>query len=212
MSANQVIRCAWLLVVALGALPATLFAQHGFVQAGYGVDVRRFSGQETDAVFDANAGTVTLGGAGFLTPAVSGGIEVELGATSEVRQSVTLTVAGRPDTITTTYTSRRRSVSALAGFHSDAGRPVRVGLYGGLTFLAFRRVTSSDAPPIVLTDPQPPTVFTDRAVAPVMQVDIAIRLGRYLAAVGTVRARGLELTSELRGFSVQPGIAVRASF
>jgi len=203
---------SWLLLLALCALPAPLFAQGGFVQGGYGVDIRRFSGQETDTVFDANAGTATIGGAGFLTRSVSAGIEVELGASSEASQSVTLTIAGRPDTITTTYTSRRRSVSALAGLHSDAARPIRVGVYGGLAFLAFRRVTSSDAPPIVLTAPQPPTVFTDRAVAPVMHVDVAIRVTSHLAAVGTVRARGLDLTSELRGFSVQPGAVLRVTF
>jgi len=205
------IRVGCLLVLAF-CLPPPAFAQHAFVQGGYGVDFRRFSGQETDAVFDANAATVTFGGAGFLTTAVSAGLEVELGATSEVQQSVTLPLAGRPDIITTMYSSRRRSISAMAGFHGDAAPPVRVGVYGGLSFLAFRRITSSDAPPVVLTDPQPPTVFTDRAVVPVVQVDVAIRLTRYLAAVGTVRARGLELTSELRGFSVQPGAVLRVTF
>src|SRR5215217_5676423 len=146
------IRVGCLLVLAF-CLPPPAFAQHAFVQGGYGVDFRRFSGQETDAVFDANAATVPL--------------------------------AGRPDIITTMYSSRRRSISAMAGFHGDAAPPVRVGVYGGLSFLAFRRITSSDAPPVVLTDPQPPTVFTDRAVAPVMQADVACRVTSHLAAVAT---------------------------
>jgi hypothetical protein len=201
-----------LLALALCAVPVPLFAQAAFVQAGYGVDLRRFSGENTGRVFDANAGTLTIGGAGFLTSTISAGLEVELGANSRQQESVTVTLAGRPETVTTTYESRRRSVSALVGLHSPAGRAVRAGVYGGLSILTFRRITSSDAPPIVLSAPPPPTVFSDRVAGPVMQADVAIRLAAHAAVVGTVRARGLDLSGDLRGFSIQPGALLRLSF
>ena len=201
-----------LLALAIWAMPAPLFAQAAFVQAGYGVDFRRFSGEDTGRVFDANAGTLTIGGAGFLTSTISAGLEVELGANSRQQQSVTVTLAGRPETVTTTYDSRRRSVSALIGVHTPAGRAMRVGVYGGLGLLTFRRITFSDAPPIVLSAPQPPTVFTDRVAGPVMQADVAIQLAAHAAVVGTVRTRGLDLSGDMRGFSIQPGALLRLSF
>jgi len=199
-----------LLMLAVGPLGAA--AQGAYVQGGLALDARRFSGQEEDRVFDANARTVWVGGAGFLTPALSAGVEFELGATSEVQQRVTVTIAGRPETVTTTYGSRRRAVAALFGVHTPARRAVRVGAYAGLVFTSFRRRIAADAPPVVLSGPPPPTVFTDRAGSPIVGVDVAVSAGRYLAVVATVRAQSLHFSSELNGFSIRPALAARLSF
>src|SRR5688500_14682404 len=137
-------------------------AQVAYVEGGTALDARRCSGQNDDRVFDANATTVRVGGGGFLRPGLSAGIELELGADSQVAQSVTVTIAGRPETVTTTYGSRRRTVSALFGVHTSARRAVRVGAYAGLAFSSFRRRIAADAPPIVLSGPPPPSIFTDR--------------------------------------------------
>ena len=206
------VNTAWLLAAILLAAPAAVQAQPAFVQGGYGIDVRRFSGEPGGHVFDASAGTLTVGGAAFLTPRVSAGAELELGIESLAEERVTFTVAGRPETITTTYGGRRRSVAALLGLHTAPAGTVRAGVYAGLAFTAFRREIAADAPPIVLTEPAPPTVFTDYTVAPVLGLDVAAHLSAAVAIVGTVRVQGLELTGELRGFSLRPGAAVRVSF
>ena len=126
------------------------FAQTAFVQGGFGIDSRRFSGQPEDRVFDGNVAAVMIGGGGFLTPLMSASVELDLGAELETEQRVTVTIAGRPGVVTTTYVSRRRSVSALFGIHSPAHRTVRVGAYAGLAFTAFQQRISADAPAIVL--------------------------------------------------------------
>jgi hypothetical protein len=199
-----------LLMLAFGTARAA--AQVAYVQGGMALDARRFSGEDSDRVFDANAMTVWIGGGGFLRPSLSASVEFELSADSEVAQSVTATIAGRPETVTTTYGGRRRAVSALFGVHTSARRVVRLGAYAGLAFTSFRRRIAADAPPIVLSGPPPPTVFTDRAANPILGLDIAASIGRDVAIVGSVRAQALEFSSDLNGFSVRPGAAVRISF
>lgn len=187
-------------------------AQAAFVQGGFVVDLRRFSGQPEDRVFDSNVASMTIGGGGFLTPRTSASLELDLGAESEVARSVTVTIAGRPEIVTTTYAGRRRSVSALFGFHSSADRTVRVGAYAGLAFTAFQQRIATDAPAIVLSASPPPTEFTDLAATPIIGVDIAAAISRHLAVAGMVRAQALGFGSELHGFSIRPGAVLRVSF
>lgn len=202
---------AWLLVMSLFCTDPA-FAQAAYVQGGIMTDVRRFSGQPNDRVFDGNVATMMIGGGGFLTSMISAGVELDIGAESDVAQSVTVTIAARPETVTTTYASRRHAVSALFGAHSTARHAVRVGVYAGLAFTAFRQRIAANAPAIVLTAPPPATEFTHLAAAPIVGVDVAVAISSQFAVVGVVRAQGLELGSELRGFSVRPGVAVRLSF
>jgi len=188
------------------------FAQSGYIQGGFALDVRRFSGQEDDRVFDGNVPGLIIGGAGFLTPLISAGVELDMGPESEVAQSVSVTVAGRPETVTTTYVSRRRAVAALFGIHSTATRAVRVGAYAGLAFTAFMQRISADAPAIVLDTPPPATEFTHLAATPIVGADVAVAISRHFAIVGVVRAQALDFGSELHGFSVRPGVAARVAF
>ena len=199
-----------LFIATLSGTPA--FAQGGYVQGGVALDIRRFSGQPGDGVFDGNVSTLSLGGGGFLTAILSASVELELGAGSDEAQSVTVTIAGRPETVTTTYSSRRRSVSALLGIHTSPHRGVRAGVYGGLAFTAFRQRIAADAPAIVLSAPPPPTEFTDRAALPIVGIDVAVSVARNLALVGAVRAQDLGFSNELHGLSVRPAVAVRVSF
>jgi hypothetical protein len=200
-----------LLIISLvSAAPA--LAQAAYVQGGIATDVRRFSGEPTDRVFDGNVAAVMLGGGGFLTSMISAGVELDFGRELEVADSVSVTIAGRPETVTTTYASRRRSVSALFGIHSAERHAVRVGAYAGLAFTAFRQRIAADAPAIVLPAPPPATGFTHLAATPIVGVDVAVAISRHLAVVGVVRAQALEGGSDLRGFSVRPGVAARVSF
>ena len=208
---NRGLAAASLLIMSLCCRDAA-FAQAAYVQGGIVTDVRRFSGRPDDRVFDGNVATTMIGGGGFLTSTISAGVELDIGAELEVARSVTVTIAARPETVTTTYSSRRRAVSALFGIHSTAKHAVRVGVYAGLAFTAFQQRIAADAPAIVLTAPPPATEFTHLSAAPIVGVDVAVAISRHAAVVGVVRAQGLELSSELRGISVRPGVAVRWSF
>ena len=208
---NRGLATALLLIILLGGAAPAL-AQVAYIQGGIVTDVRRFSGQPTDRVFDANVAAIVVGGGGFLTPMISAGVELDFGAESEFAESVTVTIAGRPETVTTTWASRRRTVSALFGVHSAAQRAVRVGAYAGLAFTAFRQRIAADAPAIVLPATPPATEFTHLAATPTVGVDVAVAISRNLAVVGVVRAQALESGSDMRGFSVRPGVAARVSF
>jgi hypothetical protein len=202
---------AWLLIMSLFRMEPA-FAQAAYVQAGIVTDVRRFSGQPNDRVFDGTVATMMIGGGGFLTSMISAGVELDIGAESDVAQSVTVTIAGRPETVTTTYASKRHAASALFGIHSPTRHAVRVGAYAGLAFTSFRQRIAADAPAIVLTAPPPATEFTHLAAAPIVGVDVAVAISRHFAVIGAVRAQALEFGSDLRGFSVRPGGGVRLSF
>jgi hypothetical protein len=187
-------------------------AQSGFIQGGIALDGRRFSGQADDRVFDGSVPSISIGGGGLLTPRISAGVELDFGGELDTARSVTITIAGRPETITTTYASKRRTVAALFGIHSEEQRAVRVGAYAGLAFTSFEQRIANDAPPIALSTPPPETVFTHLAAAPIVGVDVAVTITGGLAIVGVVRAQALDFGGELRGFSIRPGAVVRFAF
>jgi hypothetical protein len=187
-------------------------AQSAFVEGAFAREIRRFSHEGERSAFDATVDSVWIGAAGFVTPHVSVGVEVDLGGEFTFEETVSLTLAGRPAQITTTYTSRRRSVSALAGLHTSGDRVARVGCYVGLSFSAFRREISSDAPPVVLEEPAEPSVFEERLTSTIVGADAAIRLAPNLSVIAAVRAQGLGLSGDLNGFSIRPSIGARVTF
>ena len=196
----------WLIAVSSAA------AQSAFVEGGFSRDVRRFSNEGTRSAFDGTVNGFWVNASGLITPRVSVGIEFDSGGDVTFDETVSLTISGRPTEITTTYTSERRSVSALAGLHTPPGRMVQIGVYGGLSFTAFRREISSNAPPIVLTDTPTPSVFDERVTSAIVGVDVAILLTPNIALVPAVRAQGLSLTGDLSGFSIRPSIGARVTF
>jgi hypothetical protein len=187
-------------------------AQSGFVEGGFAREIKRFSNEGGPSAFDGTVNSVWIGAAGFFGSRWSVGAELDLGGESTFSETVSVTVSGRPTEITTTYTSRRRSVSALAGVHTAPGKPVTVSCYGGLSFVAFRREISSDAPPIVLEDPAPLSVLDERRTSALVGIDVAFRVTPNLAIVPALRAQGLSLSGDLSGFSIRPSIGARVSF
>lgn len=199
-------------VVTFLLIPAavtTASAQGILVQATYGLDIVRFSAAEGDAVFDRARPALAASVAGFVAPHVTAGLEIDAGRTSTVDRTVSLSIAGRPATVTTSYTIRRRTVSALVGVHTRPDARVVFGAYGGLAFSSVRREIASNAPPIVLATPPAPSVFTDRTADPIAGADVAVRLTSAVAVVAAVRAQELALTGDLRGFSIRSGAGVR---
>lgn len=201
-----------LLTLACCAASSTAAAQHGFVQAGYGGDIRRFSAAPSEQVFDGSAPSVSVAAGAFLTPVVTAAVDLDFGGSATVGRAVSVSLADRPTVITTQYTVERRTVSALLGLHTSAGRRVRLGAHAGLAFSAVRREIASDAPPVVLTDPAAPAVFTDRTVGLVAGAEVAVRVASQIALVGSLKGESLTLSGDLRGFSVRPSGAVRVYF
>ncbi len=187
-------------------------AQSGFVQGGFAGDIKRFSNDGGQSAFDGTTGAVWVGGGGFLMPRFSVGVELDLGGDTTNSETVSVSISGRPTEITTTYTSRRRTVSALAGIHADAGSAVRIGCYVGLSFTAFRRTIASDAPPVVLEEPEPLAEFDERVTGAIVGVDVAVRVAPHLSIVPALRAQGLSLSGDLTGFSIRPSIGARVTF
>ncbi|MGH8636897.1 MAG: hypothetical protein ACREUZ_07160 [Burkholderiales bacterium] len=187
-------------------------AQTAFVQGGYSRDIKRFSHEGETSVLDATAGGFSIGAGAFLAGRWSAGVEMDLGGPSSVVDTVSVVISGRPAEIRTEYTSRRRSVSALAGFHTSAARRLRVGCYAGLSFTAFRREIFSDAPAIVLQEPTVPTVVNERITGAIVGVDVAIHVTPNVAVVPALRAQGLSLSGDLSGFSVRPSLNGRVVF
>lgn len=200
---------AGLLLVA-PASPA--LTQTLYLQAGTGLEIRRLSAERGEEVFDAQVPNVLLSLGGFLTPRVSAGIEFDASRVSSEARTVGVTLAGRPETITTTYRLRRRSFAALAGLHTSPARMVRFSGFAGVAFTAARREVSSDAPAIVLTEPLVPAVFLDRTTSAIVGADVAVHVAPGVAVVATLRAQGLVLAGDAAGFSVRPGGGVRISF
>ena len=201
-----------LLFLVFFLIPTASRAQTAFVQAGYGVEARRFSRPAgADSVLDANSATVTAAAGAFLTPRFSASLELDFGATSSTAETTSFALAGGPSTITTTYATRQRSAAALAGFHTEATRRARIGVYVGLDFLSFRQEISQDAPPIVLSVPPPPTVYIDRTVTPAVGLDVSVRLVPGIDLVGSVRAHGIPLAN-IDGFRVRPAALLRVTF
>jgi len=201
-----------LIVACVAIKPTIASGQAGFVQGGYGTDLRRFSANEDQRVFDGAAGSVLLGGGAFVTSRWTVGVELDLGQESTESRSVTVPVSGLPTTVTTAFSLDRRTLSALAGFHTTPAGAVVIGVYGGLSFSSVRRTIASDAPPVVVTTAPEPSVFVDRTTGPIAGVDVAVRIAPHLSVVGGLRAQGLTLTGELTGFSVRPFAAARVGF
>lgn len=187
-------------------------AQSVFVEGAFSREVKRFSHEGDRSAFDGTASGFSIGVAGLIATRWSVGVEFDRGGRSTVTETVSVTISGRPREIHTSYTSRRRSVSAVAGFHTPSDRLVQVGCYVGLSFTAFRREISSDAPAIVLEQPAPLAVYEERITGALVGIDAAIRISRHFAVVPALRAQGLSLSGDLTGFSLRPSIGGRVTF
>ena len=214
MTARFAIRMMLALGAAMWSLPAAdaLAQERGIVQAAYGVDVRRFSGDEDDRVFDANATSVTVMGSVMLTRYVSAGVELDLGGTSSTARVNSVAIAGRPTDITTTYSLGRRTLSAMAGLHTAPASRVQFGAYAGLSFNSTRQEIATDAPSLVISGPLTPSVFIDRTTSALVGADLAVRVSPAVAVVGSLRAQGLTVAGALEGFAVRPSAGLRLRF
>jgi hypothetical protein len=199
-------------LLAILLVPSTASGQSFFVQGGGGREIKRFSGEPENAVFDATATVVVIGVSGYVRPHWTLGVELDLGGRSATSRTTSVTVSGRLRDIHTQYTLQRRSASALIGYQTSAHHAVQVGYYAGLSFSTVTREIASDADTIVLQTPPAASIYRDRVVGAVAGVDVAIRVAPHVAIVPALRAQGLALGGDLNGHSIRPSLGARISF
>jgi hypothetical protein len=199
-------------VLAVLLAPSIASGQSLFVQGSAGREIKRFSGEPENAVFDTTAAAVAIGGSGYVRPHWTVGVELDLGRRSTTTQTTSVLVSGQRRDIHTHYTLQRRSASALIGYQTSAHHAVQIGYYAGLSFSKVSREIASDAGTIVLQTPQAASIYTDRVVGAIVGVDVAIRIAPHAAVVPSLRAQGLALGGDLNGHSIRPGIGARIDF
>lgn len=89
---------------------ADISAQSVFVQGSAAAEVKRFSGEPENTVFDGTAGAITFGVGGHITAHWTVGAELDLGAPSTTTTTTSVSVSGQNRDIHDAYTSQRRSV------------------------------------------------------------------------------------------------------
>jgi Outer membrane protein beta-barrel domain len=203
-------RCVPLAALLLAASSAS--AQSIFVQGGAGIEIKRFSAETDKSAFDGTAPAFVLGiGTELMQHWVVSG-QVSLNGESKRETTTDVVVFGQPRTIHNVYTSQRHGIAALAGYRTAARQAVRLGIYGGVSFSAFRREIASDAATIVLNTPASASVYDERLTGPVVAFDVSIRVNDHVAVVSEISLQGLTVGEELGGHSLQPSIGARFSF
>jgi hypothetical protein len=204
-----VFKCLLMAGLMLSAADAS--AQSVFVQGSVAAEVKRFSGEPGNTVFDGTARAITFGAGGHIMPHWTVSAEIDLGARSTQSTTTTVSVSGQSRDIHNFYTSQRRSMSALLGYQTSLHHAVRVGYYAGLSFSTVEREISSDAEAVVLQTPAPTSTFTERVTGAIVGIDAAIRVAPHLAVVPALRAQGLS-SGDQSGHSIRPSIGVRIEF
>ncbi len=187
-------------------------AQSVFVQGTVGAEIRRFSGEAGTSIFDATTRAFAIGIGGLIMPHWSLGVEVDFGGRSSATTTTIVAISGQPRNISTTYSSERRSLSALAGYQTSVHRGIQFGYYIGLTFSTFSRAVASDADQVILQAAAPGSLYSDRLSNAILGVDAAIRVAPHVWLVPAVRVQALPIGADLNGHSVRPSLGVRVTF
>jgi hypothetical protein len=189
-----------LLLVAVSQ-PA-LAQSHVFLSADVFADHKRLSGNSSE--FPLNV-TRAGGGAGIgYQSSVRWDVrgEVEIGGTTTTTKALLPTV--------TAFQSRTRNqisvASALVGFSPATGSRVRFTVLGGISFLHVK--TQFDSIPAGLA--VVPHTDVDNIGAPTVGIEVPLLFGSHFSVVPAVRADAFTLrTSDIGGFLIRPGVAVR---
>ncbi len=134
-----------LFVALLLAFAPAASAQSLFVDLSAGADVRRFSADPEKSAFDGTAHAFVFAAGTEFHPHWTASVEADFGGRSTATTTIPVEIFGESRVIHTSYTSERRSISALAGYRTGGGRRIRTGYYVGVVFTTFRREIVSDA-------------------------------------------------------------------
>jgi hypothetical protein len=205
------------MIAALTAVQGTARAQgampeRAYVTAGAFVEIKRFSGDPTEAVLDATA----AGGAVALGTHIGSHWDLQLGLdlTGFTRTARPRTVTLQKETFTLTSVTENQAVSVatLLRYRGAALGRLRLGYLAGLSFVRLHRrfhTEGSAGTPAGLI-PRPDEAV-DYSAAPTVGLDARIALSRQLSIVPGIHACVFRFGND-SGLLVRPRVGVRWTF
>ena len=213
--ARQLLRASAVILGLLPALPADAqpaIAESAYVTGGVFADVKRFSGDPTDATLDGNV----AGGAVAVGTFIGSHWDLQLGldATGFSRTKRPRAVTFQKELLTLTSIAENQvlSVATLLRYRAAPHKRVRLGYLGGLSFVRLHRRFHTSAPdgtPAALI-PRPEE-RVDYSAAPTVGLDARIALSAHLSLVPGIYACVFRLSDE-SGLLVRPRFGVRWAF
>jgi hypothetical protein len=186
--------------------------ESAYVTGGVFADVKRFSGDPTDATLDGNV----AGGALAVGTFIGSHWDLQLGldVTGFSRTERPRAVTFQKQTIELTSVAENQvlSVATLLRYRAARRRRFRLGYLGGLSFIRLHRRFHTEAPdgtPAALVPRAEQRV--DYSAAPTVGLDARIELTKHLSLVPGVYACVFRLSDE-SGLLVRPRIGVRWAF
>lgn len=203
---------AFLLLCAASARAQTPITERAYVTAGAFADVKRFSGDPSEAILD---GTVA-GGAIAIGTSIGNRWDVQLGvdATGFSRTERHRETTFQKTTIALTSIAENQalSVSTLLRFRAARHGRLRLGYLGGLSFVRLHRRFHTEAPPKTPAGLIPkPSSRVDYSAAPTVGIDARIALTNHLALIPGIHACVFRFGDE-SGLLVRPRVGVRWAF
>jgi hypothetical protein len=198
------------------SLAAPASAQTMSIGAGVQSDLQRFAEDVVPNRLDGSVIGWRIGAEIIVRRHVVVATEWSDAGTIEDVQTLTLDVNGRTSSISSTFTHRTRSLSALAGYGQELTPRVGLAYLIGVAFTDVRRTFTSDAATTVLVPPSTAAAETpdveDRFPALTGGMDVHVRMTRHLHLIAGAKALRLRLNPDVRGWSVRPFIGAGWAF
>jgi hypothetical protein len=213
----------WLVLACLGCVgslcvPGEASAQAGFISGGFLYDIKRYSGDESQNVYDGQAAGGFVGVGAFVAKRLSAEFEMGLSRDTTTTVSTPVVIAGMGTVdFNTVYTTRLQTYSALFAVHTAPSERLHLSYRGGVTFVHHRREI---LPPNILpvnpqtpsTIPATPTVLIENVAGPTAGIDADVILSQRFAIVGALRVHAFRIATDLSAFSIRPMVGARVTF
>lgn len=200
------------LVPATPAHAQTAIAESAYVTGGVFADVKRFSGDPTEATLDGNA----AGAAVAVGTSIGSHWDLQLGldVTGFSRTERPRAVTFQKDVLTLVSIAENQvlTVATMLRYRAAPHKRVRLGYLGGLSFVRLHRRFHTGAP-----DGTPSALIpraeerVDYSAAPTVGLDARIALTAHLSLVPGLYACVFRLSDE-SGVLVRPRIGLRWAF
>jgi hypothetical protein len=203
------VKCAMVLLIALGMSAASVHAQSVVVGAAIHTTIQRFDGDPSLNRLDGESPGWTVGGGVRLGHWVLRG-EASRDSTIRNVQSATLIVSGRSLSIDSELAHDTHEVAALGGYAFDFGKRFEVAALGGVSAVTVHRAFTTNAGQLVLippsTVPSSPvtTTLVDRFAAWTTEANLMVHATRHLGVTAGVRAQPISLANDLSGRFIRP--------
>lgn len=183
-----------------------------YVTGSIFVDVKRFSGDPTEAILDGEAtgGAIALGT--HIGSRWDLQVGLDIGGFSETDRPRTITFGKETYALTSIAENKVSSVTTLLRFRSTPHGRVRLGYLGGLSFVRLHRKFHTEAPEGTPPGLIPrPNEEVDYAAAPAVGIDARIAINDHLSVIPAIYACVFRFGDE-SGVIVRPRVGVRWAF